>query len=212
MYGRIFETMFEGSMVGAGCPTFAVWSYVITKMRADRDVGAQVDLNPVLLSAVLGEKVEVLEKVIEKLCRPDAKSRSPDKEGRRLVRLGQFSYQVVNGAKYIAIRNKDEQRRSDRERKKRERAKPSGNGAPLAGEKAYERILETEGQAAADKFMESMSSSSTSNEEAKVNTVEIRKAVAMSGTMSPEPTSPHNHEGEQGDSPLDLPEGETQEG
>lgn len=128
------------------------------------------------------------------------------------MRLGQFSYQVVNGAKYIAIRNKDEQRRSDRERKKRERAKPSGNGAPLAGEKTYDRILAAEGQAAADRFMESMSSSSSSNEEAKVNTVEIRQAAAVGEIEIPELSSPHHHEGEQGDSPLDLPEGDTQEG
>jgi hypothetical protein len=145
--------MFEGSMVGAGCPTFAVWSYVITKMREDREVGAQVDLNPVLLSAILGEKAEVIERVIEKLCEPDARSRTPDEEGRRLVKVGTFSYRVVNGAKYIAIRNADQKRASDRERQRKKRAK--GNGAPLPGERAFEQAVERGDEAGAQQILES---------------------------------------------------------
>lgn len=152
MYGRIFESLYEGSMVGAGSPTFAVWTYVIAKMKPDKEVGAQVELNPELVGFILGEKMEVIEKVIMRLCRPDPNSTTPDKEGRRLIRLGQFSYQVVNGARYMAIRNQEEKRRSNREYKRRERAKR--NGKPLPGEVAAVRAMENGDSDAADAIVE----------------------------------------------------------
>lgn len=130
MYGRIFESLYEGSMVGSGTPVFAVWGYVIAKMKPDKDVGAQVDLNPTLLSFILGDKESVIEGAIAKLCRPDPKSTTPDNEGRRLVKLGQFSYQVVNGAKYMAIRNEEERRRSNRESQQRLRERRKGKVKP----------------------------------------------------------------------------------
>lgn len=122
MYGKIFESMYRGSMVGAGSPVFAVWGYVIANMRADKEVGAQVDLNPVYLGMVLGESPEVVVEVIEKLCGPDPRSTSKEEEGRRLIRMGEFSYRVVNGAKYMAIRNEEERREYNRLAKRRQRS------------------------------------------------------------------------------------------
>lgn len=121
MYGRIFEGLYEGSMVGAGSAMFAVWGYVIAKMKPDPEVGAQVELNPDLLAFVLGEDPGKVQSVIERLCGPDAKSRTPEKEGRRLIRVGQFSYQVVNGVKYMAIKNAENKRAADRQAKRDQR-------------------------------------------------------------------------------------------
>lgn len=101
---------------------FAVWSYVIAKMRPDDKVGAQVDLNATLLACILGEKESVVEEVIQKLCAPDLKSRSKEEEGKRLVQVGTFSYRVVNGAAYMAIRNENERREYNRKKKQEERA------------------------------------------------------------------------------------------
>lgn len=117
-------------MVGSGAAMFAVWPYVIAKMKPDPDVGAQVDLNPALLAFVLGEEPEVIQGVIEKLCSPDPKSRTPDEDGRRLIKIGQFTYQVVNGAKYIALRNEEDRRRSNRIAKRNQRAKENPNSQP----------------------------------------------------------------------------------
>jgi len=122
MYGKIFEQMFEGSMYGAGARVFAVWAYVIARMRPDRECGAQVELNARMVAATLGEPVEEVERVIEGLCEPDPNSRSQEQEGRRLIRMGQFSYQVVNGAKYMAIRSSEERREYNRQAKRKERA------------------------------------------------------------------------------------------
>src|ERR1700690_4578097 len=108
MYGKHFKSMYSGSLVGAGAPAFAVLGYVISNMVPHPSVGAQVELNPKLLAFIIGEPEEVIEKAIEKLCAPDPHSRTKEEEGRRLIRLGEFDYRVVNGAKYIAIRDNEE--------------------------------------------------------------------------------------------------------
>lgn len=122
MYGKIFESLYEGSMVGSGAKTFAVWGYVIAHMRKDDEVGAQVEINPKLLGFILGELEEDIVAVIEALCSPDPSSRTPDEGGRRLIRMGQYSYRVVNGAKYMDIRNAEERREYFRNAKRKERA------------------------------------------------------------------------------------------
>lgn len=131
MYGKHFASMYEGSMVGAGAVVFAVMGYIIASAVPDREVGTQVELNPKLLAFILGEKQSEVEKAIEFLCAPDEDSRTKEKDGRRLIKLSQFSYQVVNGAKYRAIRDEEKRREQNREAKRRERLK---NGRPLAGE------------------------------------------------------------------------------
>jgi hypothetical protein len=115
---------------------FAVWGYVIAHMKPDSQVGAQVELNPKLLGFILGESEDVVVGVIERLCEPDPESRSREEEGRRLIRLGQFNYRVVNGAKYMAIRDEEARRQQNREAKQRERKK-SRRHKPLPGERAY---------------------------------------------------------------------------
>lgn len=124
-------------MVGSGAHVFAVMGYVIANMRPDVKVGAQVELNPRLLSFIIGEKEAVILEAIERLCAPDPESRTKVDDGRRLIRMGQFDYQVVNGAKYLAIRDEEARRESNREAKRRERSKK--NGTPLPGETAYVR-------------------------------------------------------------------------
>lgn len=49
MYGKSFESMYEGSMIGAGINVFAVWNYIITKGRK-----GFVEINPKLLAFTLG--------------------------------------------------------------------------------------------------------------------------------------------------------------
>lgn len=137
MYGKIFESLYTGSMVGAGSPVFAVWGYVIANMKPDSEVGSQVELNPRLLAYILGDTEEVVQGAIDKLCAPDPESRTKEAEGRRLIRLGQYAYQVVNGPKYHAIKHAEQQRESARERKRRQRARLPGKSST-----ASERLRE----------------------------------------------------------------------
>jgi hypothetical protein len=123
MYGKHFASMYEGSMVGAGAVAFAVLGYIIAKSEPDRIVGTQVELNPKLLALILGESEQAIRAVIEKFCSPDPSSRSTEEQGRKLVKVGTFSYKVVNGAKYRAIRDEEERRRQNREAQARYRTK-----------------------------------------------------------------------------------------
>jgi hypothetical protein len=114
VFGKHFSSMYTGSMVGAGAINFAVMGYVIANCQPDRTYGAIVEMNPVLLSAILGESVADVEAAIKFLCSPDPQSRTKDRDGRRLIQLGQFDYQVVNGAKYRAIRDEEKRREQNR--------------------------------------------------------------------------------------------------
>lgn len=126
-------------MIGAGATVFAVWGYVIANQEPDRNVGSQVRLNPRLLSAIIGESENAMQKAIEYLCRSDPKSTTKSKDGRRLIKLGEFDYQVVNGAKYRAIRDEETRREQNRQAQRRHRVKKS---LPPAGEKEYEAAME----------------------------------------------------------------------
>jgi len=118
MYGKTFESMYEGSMFGAGLEVWGVWNYVITKTHFE-----VVELNPKLLAAVLGCTPEQVEEGIAKLCAPDPNSRSKAEDGRRLVREGQFQYRVVNWAHYQSIRHENDRREYNRTKMAEYRAK-----------------------------------------------------------------------------------------
>jgi hypothetical protein len=141
MYGKSFESKFEGSMVGAGFHVYAVWDYCITKNRS-----GVVELNPKLLAFVLdggrdGSEQQV-EAAIEYLTKPDPKSRSPEKDGRRLVKEGQFQYRMVNWADYEGVKSiadlREYNRRKQAEYRERKRLK---NGKALPGEVQYVAAL-----------------------------------------------------------------------
>jgi hypothetical protein len=130
MYGKSFESKYEGSMVGAGVYVFAVWDYCITKNRS-----GIVELNPKLLAFVLDGDVdgskrsaEHIEAAIEFLTRPDLDSRSKESEGRRLMKEGTFQYRMVNWAAYDGLKSVAEQREYNRRKQAEYRAKKRGNG------------------------------------------------------------------------------------
>jgi hypothetical protein len=71
-------------------------------------------MNPKLLAFVLGESEDKVLEAINEMCQPDPKSRTKDKEGRKLVKLGEYAYQVVNGEQYRAIRDQESRREQSR--------------------------------------------------------------------------------------------------
>lgn len=154
-YGKHFASMYEGSMIGAGAVVFAVWGYVIATGVPDWKGGLEVELNPKLLGFILGESVEEVAVAIEMLCAPDGESRSKEEGGRRLMRVGQFAYRVVNGAKYRAMRDEERRREANREAQQRKRRAVKG-GVPLAGEVEYERLVKAGDEAGAARVLEGM--------------------------------------------------------
>ena len=119
MYGKIFQRMYQGSMVGAGSHVFSVWGYCIANADPESHT---VDLNPVLLSTIIGESVERIEAAIEFLCSPDPNSHNDEHEGRRLLNTGGFEYFLVSHKIYRDLTNKEDLRAYFREAKRKQRS------------------------------------------------------------------------------------------
>jgi hypothetical protein len=147
MYGRHFESMYEGSMYGAGLAVFAVWGYVIAHTKASR-----VELNPKKLSDTLGGDIKDIESAIGFLRKPDPASRFKEHDGRRLVKEGEYQYFVPSWETYARIKNEEDRREQNRVAQQRSRARK--NGKPSPEEQRYDRIHREQGREAADADMD----------------------------------------------------------
>lgn len=126
MYGKAHQSMYTGSMLGAGPDVFSVWGWIIAHV-----VNGVVEVNASLLSVVIGKITpeEVCE-VLLFLCRPDPKSRSQEEDGRRLTALEDvpiepgraIHFKVVNHNKYRDFKTPETRREYMREYMKNKRA------------------------------------------------------------------------------------------
>lgn len=137
MYGKHFESMYEGSMYGAGIAVFAVWGYVISHAHFGR-----VELNPKKLADTLGGKQEEIEAAIEYLQRADSESRNKEHEGRRMIKEGEFQYFLPSWKKYQTIRNAEERREYNRV--KQAESRKARNAGKTAGEVVRENVARIE--------------------------------------------------------------------
>lgn len=127
MYGKHYESMYEGSMYGAGVAVFAVWGYVISHARE-----GVLELNPRKLADTLGGEVEEIVEAIKKLEEPDKESRHKEEGGRRLVKEGEFQYRVPSWGYYQELKNASDLREYNRIAKRRQRAKKKGGTSSAA--------------------------------------------------------------------------------
>ena len=137
-YGKIFNGMFTGSMLGAGPVVFALMSYVIANVGRN----SRLELNPQLLAVMIGCEVEEIENAIVYLTSPDPNSRTEDHDGRRMLYEGGFTYFVVNYAKYRDLVYAEQ----NRERVARHRAAKAGEEpkkAPAAKKKVEKKAAYT---------------------------------------------------------------------
>lgn len=122
-YGKVYSSLWDGSMMGAGAVRFAVWTYCLSQMKpvAKPDYDGRgrppidhfsVELNPKLLAFKIGETEEDILDAINFLCSPDPNSRTEIADGRRIIRKGSFDYQVVNGKKYHELGQKEKHRQA----------------------------------------------------------------------------------------------------
>jgi hypothetical protein len=131
MYGKSFESMYEGSLIGAGINVFAVWNYIITKGRK-----GTVEINPKLLAFTLGGSEADVISALDYLQQPDPNSRSKECEGRRLVKEGQFQYRIVNWAYYDSFKCEAERRHYNRIAQQEFRSKKKGESNPPSAPKS----------------------------------------------------------------------------
>lgn len=105
MYGKIFKSMYQGSLLGAGANVYAVWGYVIANAY-----DSMVELHPVFVSQTLGMTRKDFDKTIKKLSEPDPDSRCQDHEGRRLIHMHEYWYMVPSWTHYQKLASEESRR------------------------------------------------------------------------------------------------------
>lgn len=133
MYGKFFASAFTGSMVGSGAQVFAVWGYIISHCGQE----GLVELNSKLVAVQIGMSEDQVDTAVAFLCGPDTHSRSKKLNGARLVRHGEFLFEVPNYLHYrgitdnVARREANKQyQRDSRKRKAEKTVSPSVSKSP----------------------------------------------------------------------------------
>lgn len=128
-WGKIYRSVFERSMVGSGASVFAVWSYCIANARPP---DGTIELNPVLIAAIIGEEVSEIEQAIKKLCSADKGTHTSGGDGRRLVHVRPYTYRMINWKLYRGPKSPSELRayyaRKQREYRARKRGMSISTG------------------------------------------------------------------------------------
>lgn len=155
MYGKIFASLYKGTMRGQSNAIL-----VFTYMLATCDIAGIVDTHFSAIASDTGLTDDQVRKACEWLEKPDPDSRSPDEGGRRIVRVDDhrtWGWRIVNYAKYRAMRNEDDRREQNRQAQARRRAKlakdegkKSAHGLTLADGGDSQHVSAQSAQAEAD--------------------------------------------------------------
>lgn len=121
MYGKIFASMYDGSLYGQ-------WEAIVTmqQMIVLCDAGGVVDMTPQAMAARTSIPLEIIAKGIELLMKPDKYSRTPGCDGRRIELIDDerpWGWHIVNYDKYRWPASSEEKREADRVRIAEKRAK-----------------------------------------------------------------------------------------
>ena len=112
MYAKLFTSIYQGTLRGDSHGLL-----VFTNLIAHADSAGHVDIHPRAIADEVGLTLEQVRAALLKLEAPDEESRSPELEGRRIVRLNEhrdWGWQVVNYLKYRAIRDEEDRREQNR--------------------------------------------------------------------------------------------------
>lgn len=110
MFGKVFASMYDGTLATRG-PWQALVTFQQFIVLADR--AGIVDMTADAIARRTTIPIDIIKIGIAALEQPDSESRSPDLEGRRIVRLSDtrdWGWQIVNHDKYRAMRSQDERR------------------------------------------------------------------------------------------------------
>jgi len=112
MYGKIFDSMYDGSLLGR-------WEAIVTfqQMICLANVDGVVDMTPPAISARTSIPLDIIEKGIAVLSQPDEYSRTPGSEGRRIELIDahrHWGWFIINYAKYRDLATAAGKREADR--------------------------------------------------------------------------------------------------
>lgn len=112
MYVKLFSSMFDGSL-GGKRDELLVFLFMLAKADAD----GVVDIHPKHFVTPLGMSYNEVCNALVNLESPDPDSRTPDEEGRRIIRIDDhrnWGWTIVNYEKYKQIRNAEDRREANR--------------------------------------------------------------------------------------------------
>lgn len=121
MYVKLFSSIYQGTLRGNSDGLL-----VFTNLLAHADRDGVADIHPRAIGEETGLPIDRVKDALLMLESPDDESRSPEEQGRRIVRIDEhraWGWQVVNYAKYREIRNDEDRREQNREAQKRWRDK-----------------------------------------------------------------------------------------
>jgi len=114
MYGKVFESMYEGTLYGQ-------WEAIVTMQQFIVIASADgvVDMTPMAIAAKTSIPRDILDKGIEILSSPDQYSRTPGNDGVRIQLIDDhrpWGWYIVNHDKYSKMVKGEDKRAADRER------------------------------------------------------------------------------------------------
>lgn len=121
MYAKLFTSIYQGTLRGNSHGLL-----VFTNLLAHADREGYADIHPRAIAEEVGLSVEEVKAAIEVLESPDDESRSPEEQGRRIVRIDDhraWGWKVVNYVKYRGIRDEEDRREQNRKSQAKWRAK-----------------------------------------------------------------------------------------
>ena len=125
MYCKLFASLYQGTLRGHSDEIL-----VFTNLLAHCDRAGYIDKHFRAIADEVGISVDRVKQAILNLEAPDDESRSKEESGSRLIRMDDhrvWGWQVVNYAKYRAIRNEEDRREQTRAAVARHRAKKKSN-------------------------------------------------------------------------------------
>lgn len=122
MYGKIFSQMYDGTLATRG-----PWQALVTfqQMIGLCDKRGVVDMTAEVLARRSTVPLEIIQIGLVALEQPDPESRSPESEGRRIVRLDEhrsWGWRIVNYGHYRNLRSTEERNDYQRELMRKRRA------------------------------------------------------------------------------------------
>jgi len=127
MYGKIFESIYDGSLYGQ-------WEAIVTMQQlivlADAD--GIIDMTPPAIAGKTSIPLDILEKGLKILSQPDPYSRSPGSNGARIQLLDDqrpWGWFLVNHQKYRDLRTAEDRRKYMRKYMRERRKEESVNNS-----------------------------------------------------------------------------------
>jgi len=121
VYAKLFSSIYQGTLRGRSDSLL-----VFTNLLAHADQFGHVDIHPRAIAEEVGLRLDAVQAALDELEAPDSESRSPDEDGRRIVRLDghrAWGWRIVNYTKYRSIRNEEDRREQNRRAQARWRAR-----------------------------------------------------------------------------------------